>query len=87
MDKSDFNSRDLAERMHLVILHAEYLNSIDRDGYVIKLYTYDYNYISVYQNMHTHIVEKITLLHPKDSRLNLFAVAVNLSDLFKKENE
>jgi hypothetical protein len=79
-----FYSHSLKERQSIVKNQGEFISRIKYYGFFIDLYILDRTYIEVYYNWHNGEVEEVEVLEEDVERLNLFAVAVNLSDLFKK---
>ena len=79
-----FFSHKISERLLLLKKQGEYISKIKYYGFIIDLYILNKNFIEVYYNIHSNKVEKVEVLELTNDMLNLFAVQVNLSNLYKK---
>ena len=84
MNVNVFYSRTVKGRLKLVQFKGEFISRIRWYGFYIELYVMDGDYVEVFYNRYTNKLEDVEILEPGNPRLGLFAVAVNLSDLFTK---
>jgi hypothetical protein len=79
-----FYSHSVKDRLALVRTKGEFISRIKYYGFYIELFILAGNYVEVYRNWHNGEVEEVEILEDDLTRLHLFAVAVNLSDLYRK---
>lgn len=84
MNTNVFYSHNLNERMALVNKFGEFISRIKYYGFYINLYVLETQFVEVYYNMHSNTIEKVEILSPLDSRLNIYAGGVDIRDIFKK---
>ena len=85
LDLNMFYSCTIGERLDMVGDSGEYINSIKHIGYYIHLYVVEGDFVEIYYNPQSNKIENVEMLDSTNERLNLFAVAVDLSDLYKRK--
>jgi hypothetical protein len=83
LDINMFYSCTVEERLEIISESGEYINSIKHFGYYIHLYVAQGDFIEIYYNIDTNEIEDVEILDPDNERLNWFAIAVDLSDLYR----
>ena len=83
MNAGIFYSHNVKQRLKLVEASGEFISRIKYYGFYIDLHILDKSFVEVYYNRYTNKVEQVEIMDPEDERMHLYAVHVNLSDLFK----
>ena len=82
MKINSFYSHSLQERLTIVTHWGEFICRILYFGFHISLYVLDGQFVEVYHNAQTYALEEVELLSFTDEKLHVFAVQVNLSNLY-----
>lgn len=83
LDINMFYSCTVEERLEIVDETGEYINSIKHFGYYIHLYAAKGDFIEIYYNIDTNAIEDVEILDSTNERLSWFAIAVDISDLYR----
>jgi hypothetical protein len=83
MDHQLFSKSDLHGRAAIVFCDGDYISSIKQYAFKISLFIVDDTYVEVFYNAHTNQLEDISIMEPDEQRLQLYAIAVDITDLYK----
>lgn len=83
MNHELFIRSNLHERAAIVFCDGDYISSIKQFSYKISLFLIDDTYVEVFYNVHTNKMEDIAIMEPDEQRLLLYALGVDITDLFK----
>lgn len=83
MNHDVFIRSNLHGRAAIVFCDGDYLASIKQYAYKISLFIVDDTYVEVFYNAHTNQLEDIAIIEPDEPRLQLYALNVDITDLFK----
>jgi len=83
MNHDAFIKSNLHGRAAIVFCDGDYLASIKQYAYKISLFIVDDTYVEVFYNAHTNQLEDIAIIEPDEPRLQLYALNVDITDLFK----
>jgi len=78
-----FSKSDLHGRAAIVFCDGDFISSIKQYAFKISLFVVDDTYVEVFYNAHTNKLEDIAILEPDEPRLALYALGVDITDLFK----
>ena len=78
-----FSTSDLHGRAAIVFCDGDYISSIKQYAFKISLFIVDDTYVEVFYNAHTNQLEDIAIMEPDEQRLQLYAIGVDITDLFK----
>jgi len=78
-----FSRSDLHGRAAIVFCDGDYISSIKQYSFKISLFIVDDTYVEVFYNAHTNKLEDIAIMEPDEQRLALYAIGVDITDLFK----
>lgn len=82
MNYNTFSKLDLHGRAGLVFSEGDFISSIKYYAFNISLYILEDTYIEVFYNSDSNEIEDIEILDPEEKRLNLYAIGVDIKDLF-----
>lgn len=83
MNHQLFSKSDLHARAAIVFCDGDYISSIKQYSFKISLFIVDDTYVEVFYNAHTNKLEDIAIMEPDEQRLALYAIGVDITDLFK----
>ncbi|MBI3519487.1 MAG: hypothetical protein HY062_09055 [Bacteroidetes bacterium] len=83
MNHQLFLNSDLHGRAAIVFCDGDYIASIKQYAFKISLFIVDDTYVEVFYNAHTNKLEDIAIMEPDEQRLQLYAVGVDITDVFK----
>ncbi len=83
MNRQLFSKSDLHGRAAIVFCDGDYISSIKQYAFKISLFIVDDTYVEVFYNAHTNQLEDIAVMEPDEQRLQLYAIGVDITDLFK----
>lgn len=83
MNHQLFSKSDLHARAAIVFCDGDYISSIKQYAFKISLFIVDDTYVEVFYNAHTNQLEDIAIMEPYEQRLQLYAIGVDITDLFK----
>ena len=70
-------------RAAIVFCDGDYISSIKQYAFKISLFIVDDTYVEVFYNAHTNQLEDIAIMEPDEQRLQLYAIGVDITELFK----
>lgn len=83
MNQELFSRSDLHGRAAIVFCDGDYISSIKQYAFKISLFIVDNTYVEVFYNAHTNQLEDIAIMEPDEQRLQLYAIGVDITDLYK----
>ena len=83
MNHQLFSKSDLHGRAAIVFCDGDYISSIKQYSFKISLFIVDDTYVEVFYNAHTNQLEDIAIMEPDEQRLQLYAIGVDITDLYK----
>ncbi len=83
MNHQLFSKSDLHGRAAIVFCDGDYISSIKQYAFKISLFIVGDTYVEVFYNAHTNQLEDIAIMEPDEQRLQLYAIGVDITDLFK----
>ena len=85
MDHQLFSKSDLQGRAAIVFCDGDYVASIKQYSFKISLFIVDDTYVEVFYNAYSNKLEDIAIVDLDEPRLQLYAIGVDITDVFKQD--